>query len=73
MAYMDGNEAGGGLPADHWIHKALSKEKSRLAKKKAGPAAAEGGATPEKPPLPAHGAGGAVGGMKGAGVNDCYS
>lgn len=37
MALMDGHKGGKlGLPADHWMHKALAKEKDRIAKKKNG-------------------------------------
>lgn len=45
MAYMDGNEQSpsASLPKDHWIHKALAKETTRIAKKGAK------GATGEKP------------------------
>ena len=42
MAYMDGTQANGKLPKDHWIHKAIAKESSRLSKKK--PMAKEGDA-----------------------------
>lgn len=50
MAMMDGNHGGHlGLPEGHWMHKALAKEKARIAKRKAAasqPKAAGAGATP---------------------------